>query len=144
MTADEFYEYAKNHGHQIDFLDLEECQAMSVEINGECFIGLSTSTPASREKELIAHELGHCEYAGFYNQATPLNTRARIEYRARKWQFCHLVPLGELREAIRKGITTPWDLAEYFDVSEEVIVEACAYYTSACGAIMDMDKSDNT
>ncbi len=91
------------------------------------------------KKELIAHELGHCEYAGFYNRLTPLNTRERIEYRARKWQILRLMPLGELREALKSGITAPWSLAEYFGVSEKFVLEACEYYTNACGTIIEED-----
>lgn len=139
MTRAEIFDYAERHGSTVIFTDLTENEAMSVEVGGEHYIGLDTMTPESSEKELIAHELGHCEYAGFYSRYTPMATRERIEYRARKWQFLHLIPLGELRDVLRHGITAPWELAEHFGVSELFVLNACEYYTNACGAIMEED-----
>ena len=137
MTESEIYDYAQQHGHEIFFKDLFESDAISVEVNGTCFICIDALTPKSSRKEVVAHELGHCEYSGFYRRDTPLNTRGRLEYRARKWAFLHLVPLGELREALKAGITAPWDLAEHFGVSEQFILDACEYYTNACGPITE-------
>lgn len=139
MTRSEIHDYAEKHGHKIIYTKLEEFHAISTEIEDNCYIGISDSIPESKETELIAHELGHCEYAGFYSRYTPMETRERIEYRARKWQYMHLIPLGKLREALKNGITTPWDLAEYFDVSEQLIRDACDYYTNACASIMGED-----
>lgn len=139
MTRNEMFEYARSKGHQVVFTRLVENEALSAEIDGNCYIGINKDLPETDETELLAHELGHCEYAGFYSILTPLNTRARIEYRARKWQFIKLVPLGKLREAIRKGITAPWDLADYFGVTEHFIYDACEYYTNACGAILEKE-----
>ena len=69
----------------------------------------------------MAHELGHCEYAGFYSRLTPMNTRERVEYRAHKWQLIHLVPLGELREALKRGITAPWELADILTYRKQLL-----------------------
>lgn len=137
MTRNDLLTYAQRKGHQVIFIDLHENEAFSAEIDGACYIAMDQLLPESDEAELIAHELGHCEYAGFYSRLTPLNTRARIEYRARKWQFLKLLPLGELRAAIKSGITAPWELAEHFNVSESFVMDACEYYTNACGPIME-------
>lgn len=139
MTKSELLSLAEIKGHEIIYMDFSINEAMSAEINGKCYIGLDALTPEADEKELLAHELGHCEYAGFYSRLTPMNTRERVEYRAHKWQLIHLVPLGELREALKRGITAPWELAEYFDVSEAIIMDACEYYTRVCGPIIDDD-----
>ena len=134
LTRNELFDYAKQKGHQVIFTKLQETGALSVELDGTCYIALDPADAGAAELEHLAHELGHCEYAGFYSILTPLNTRGRIEYRARKWQYRKLVPLGELRQAIRGGLTAPWELADHFGVSEELLSRACQYYADACGA----------
>jgi len=39
----------------------------------------------------------------------------------KKWQVFYLIPEEKFLEAVRRGITEIWELAEYFDVDEEVI-----------------------
>ena len=139
MTKNELLSLAERKGHEIIYMNFFKNEAMSAEVGGKCYIGLDSLTPEADEKELLAHELGHCEYAGFHSRLTPMNIRERVEYRAHNWQLIHLVPLGELRYALKHGITAPWELAEYFDVSESLIMDACEYYTRVCGSIMDED-----
>lgn len=97
--------------------------------NGKCgYIGLD---PGLRGKELrtrLAHELGHCEYGGFYTRLSPLDTVGRHEYRANKWAVERAVPFDELREAIRRGKATFWELSDYFGVTEDMIRFALTYY----------------
>ena len=84
-----------------------------------------------QEKEALAHELGHCEYGGFYNRYSKYDIRAKAERRADKWAFARLVPYGRLMQAVRHGVTEVWDLAELFDVSCEFMQRAIAYYKTA-------------
>lgn len=135
MTKNELFEFANRKGHEVIYQKFTENDAFSVEINGKCYIGLNHQLSETEETELLSHELGHCEYAGFYNVSTPLNTRGRIEYRAKKWQYNQLVPLEELRSEIAHGLTTPWELAEHFNVSEPFLQAACEYYINAFGSI---------
>ncbi|WP_087064238.1 ImmA/IrrE family metallo-endopeptidase [Intestinibacillus massiliensis] len=139
MTRNELFDFAKQKGHQVIFTELQANDAISIELHGLCYIALSTEDSEIEELENLAHELGHCEYAGFYSILTPMNTRERIEYRAKKWQYHKLIPLGQLRQAIRNGLTAPWELADYFNVSEDTVFKACEYYTNACGAILDSE-----
>lgn len=139
MTRLELYALAEANGHQVLLQAFSGLDAVSAEIGGTCFIGLRPDLPENEETELLAHELGHCEYAGFYSILTPLNTRGRVECRARKWAFLRLVPLGELRRALRGGITAPWELADHFGVSEPFLYAACAYYQNACGCILEAE-----
>ena len=41
-----------------------------------------------------------------------------------------LVPVDELEDAISLGYSEPWELAEYFDVTEDFIKKAVCYYTN--------------
>jgi hypothetical protein len=45
---------------------------------------LAKNLPRTEEKELAAHELGHCEYGGTYYRSTMYGLKARAEYRANK------------------------------------------------------------
>lgn len=40
-----------------------------------------------------------------------------------------LIPWGKLKQAVRDGMTEVWELAEYFDVTEDFMRWAIAYYT---------------
>ena len=39
-----------------------------------------------------------------------------------------LIPADELKDAFIHGITEPWELAEYFNVTEDYIQKAYRYY----------------
>lgn len=77
-------------------------------------------------KCVLAEELGHYFTGSTYNNKKQENYREKIEisrkeYRAKKWQVFYLIPEEKFLEAVRRGITEIWELAEYFDVDEEVI-----------------------
>jgi Zn-dependent peptidase ImmA (M78 family) len=92
------------------------------------FIALSKALHGVEEKEIAAHELGHCEYCGTYNRYSPFDISAKAERRADKWAYHKLVPPGELREAFKMGVVEAWELAERFEVSDEFMVRALEYY----------------
>jgi len=77
-------------------------------------------------KCVLAEELGHYFTGSTYNNKKQENYREKIEisrkeYRAKKWQVFYLIPEEKFLEAVRRGITEIWELAEYFNVEEEVI-----------------------
>ena len=77
----------------------------------------------------LSHELGHCVYGGFYNKYTPFDVRAQHENKANAWAVRRLIPWAKLKQAVKSGITEVWDLAEYFDVTEDFMRWAITYYT---------------
>jgi Zn-dependent peptidase ImmA (M78 family) len=94
-------------------------------------IGLSNSLFKSRAyfRCVLAEELGH--HFTTVGQAIPRTffhyshrnrlRIARAEYQAMSWAAQYLVPHKKLSEALKKGIIKRWELAEYFDVTEEMI-----------------------
>lgn len=74
-----------------------------------------------QERVHMAHELGHCITGSFYNVYTPYDVRAKHEYRADKWAVHELIPFEIFQRAIKAGNTEIWQLAEYFDVTEDFI-----------------------
>ncbi len=83
---------------------------------------------AAEERVHLAHELGHCETGSFYNVYSTLDIRGKQERRADGWAISRLMPFYELKNALNAGITEVWELAEYFDVTEDFIHKAVRYY----------------
>lgn len=95
-----------------------------------CAIALDTSrrrTEAEKKVDL-GHELGHCETGSFYNVQTKFEVRGKMERRANIWAIQKLVSADELHRAVSEGNTELWQLAEYFDLPEDFMEMAVAYY----------------
>lgn len=75
-------------------------------------------------KVILAHELGHHKRNAFYNISSTLETRERQEERATRWAVDTLLPAAEIKKAFKKGYTEAWQLAEYFDVTEDFVKDA--------------------
>lgn len=78
-------------------------------------------------RTVLAEELGH-HFTTAHNAVcrTYCNYRERIfvnkaEYQALKWAAEHLIPADQLAQAVGRGPLERWELAEYFDVTEEMV-----------------------
>ena len=131
VTNDDLYGIAERRGHVVVCESLTETPSFSLQTNKRCYIAIDQRLNVQQEREALAHELGHCEYGGFYNRYSKYDIRAKAERRADKWAFARLVPYGRLMQAVRHGVTEVWDLAELFDVSCEFMHRAIAYYKTA-------------
>lgn len=80
------------------------------------------------EKSLMMHEMGHYHTNAYYNFESKFELKCRKEYRAQRWAVMHYLPLEELLDATHKGNTETYELAEYFDVTEEFIIAALDIY----------------
>ena len=106
------------------------CKSVSVQADGSCAIALDPSVCdiGPMERTHLSHELGHCLTGSFYNQSSSHDLRRRHEIRADKWAIRQLVPAHKLDEAIADGRTEIWELAEYFNVTEDFMRKAVAYH----------------
>jgi len=129
VETSDLYQLAADHRHQVHSFPLKESDACSVELNQRCYIALSDRLSGKKEKTQLAHELGHCEYAGFYNYHSPFEIRSRCETRADRWSILKLIPVDELRDAIRGGCSNVWELSEHFGVTEDFMTKAIKFYT---------------
>lgn len=84
MTNEALFAIAEAKHHNVDFQPLENCKSFTIQ-SKRCYIVLSSSLTRVGEKEALAHELGHCEYGGFYNEYSSFDIRAKAERRADKW-----------------------------------------------------------
>lgn len=128
MTTDTLLTLAQAKQHEVIYT--HSSSAFSVELE-KCYIAIPTTLDRKHEKQALAHELGHCEYGGFYNRYSKYDIRAKAERRADKWAFSKLVPYGQIMEAVHQGFTEVWELADHFDVSCEFMSRAIEYYKTA-------------
>ena len=71
MTTNALYSIAEEKGYQVYGVPLSELKSFAIE-DGGCYIALSSDLSGQQEKECLAHELGHCEYAGFITAILPM------------------------------------------------------------------------
>lgn len=125
------YQFAEENGIPVYWFNLDQAESLSFcGPEGECAIAMNPwhLPSVAEEKVKLAHELGHCETGSFYNKYAALDIREKHEHRADKWAIEHLVPAADLRQAAREGHTELWDLAEYFDVTEDFMQKAVWYH----------------
>lgn len=77
---------------------------------------------------ILSEEIGHYETSvgDILDLSRPAN--AKQESIARKWAFRKILSKDKILEAVRRGNTELYDIAEYLDVSEEFLKEAMKYY----------------
>lgn len=128
MKTDDLYLLADEDG--IDVVEMPmEWKALSVYMNGSCAVAIDTDGMTdAEEKTALAHELGHCETLSFYNVNDTAETKRRCELRADRWAMEKLIPVEDLLDAFRRGIHEPWELAEEFNVTEELVRKTLTRY----------------
>lgn len=107
---------------KIDFFPMEEVKVVSIPKS----IALNPNkVETNRElKVMLAHELGHQKRNAFYNIRSTQETRKWQEERATRWAVDTLIPFDDIKKAFKKGYTEIWELADYFDVTEDFIKDA--------------------
>lgn len=127
----ELYDLAEAHKVPVYWFDLQSTKSLSCRLEdggGAIAMNPWSMTSLADEKVKLAHELGHCETGAFYNRYSSFDLRAQHERRADKWAIKKLIPKDELYAAISNGHTDVWDLAEYFNVTEDFMKKAIEFY----------------
>ena len=127
------YDYAEQQGIDVDWFPSVQTVSMSLPLpDGTCCIAIDPwkIETLAQETVTLAHELGHCETGSFYNRYAALDLVQKHENRANRWAYKKLVPRGELIRAYLAGYRETWELAEYFQLPEDFIRSAIAYYQS--------------
>lgn len=133
MELLELYQLADAEHIPVYSYDLPQTHSLSLMNNdGSCAVAIDPFglNSTKDEKIRLAHELGHCVTGSFYNRYSDFDIKAKSEWKADKWAIKKLIPKDELQAAFEQGYTEPWDLAEYFNVTEEFIIKAVNYYRS--------------
>lgn len=128
----DIYRIAEQENIPVDHFPLEKREALSLmDEDGCCFIALDPSqvTSEADERAKLAHELGHCLTGAFYNRYSPLDCRRRHENTADKWAVQQLVAEEALDDAVARGCTDLWELADHFGIPESMMKKAVCFYT---------------
>lgn len=131
MNLIDLYEYAEQHGIDIDWFAMQRAESLSMPLGDDNYgiaINPKKVKTLSEEKCCVAHETGHCMTGSFYNRYSPYDVRKKHENQADKWAIHHLIPEDQLQDAVENGYTTVWELAEYFDVTENLMKKAICLY----------------
>ena len=113
----------------LDYCSLPLNGSVSFEDRDKRYIIMDEADMTEPERKVhLAHEIGHCMTGAFYHPYSPLETRSRCEYKANMWMAQRLIPKADLQQAFEKGITEVWELAEYFEVTEDLVRFACYEY----------------
>lgn len=134
MISDKLYLEAEQSGITVLCgAELPLTKSVSLTLpDGAMFIGIDDSVMQSRAEERVhlAHELGHCVTGAMYNIRCPIMPRQRYERIADAYAIKKLVDEDELRRVIdeREGDISVWELSEWFDVTEDFMRKALAFY----------------
>ena len=127
----DLYDLAEIHNIGVYWFDLGAAESLSLQMeDGSCAIAMDPwrLPTVADETAKLAHELGHCETGSFYNRYAARDVRQKHENRANKWAYKKLIPEDELKNAVRQGYHEPWELAEYFGVTEAFLRGALEFY----------------
>ena len=82
----------------------------------------------NKEKKCIAEELGH--YFTTIGDILNLEIKSNKKQgnKSKNWAFKKLVPFDELVSAFQSGYVNVYELAEYFDVTEDFMKESILFY----------------
>ena len=127
MHVHKLYNIAEKYDIMVGAKDLP-LPSMAVEVYGIKAIALRHDLTAEQERVCLAHELGHHVKGALYKKDTLVFTRGQCEYKADKWAVHKLIPIRSLYAAFRKGYVQIWQLAEYFDVTEEFVQRTIEIY----------------
>lgn len=128
METNRLYRIAEENGIVIDRISLPMNLSASVMCENKMYVAIDKDIRGAEERVCLAHELGHCQTASFYNIFAPLDVRGKHERRADRWAIKRLIPPTKYKDAIRNGYNDIYSLAEYFDVTADFMQKAVDYY----------------
>lgn len=107
------------------------------------FLDIDRIRTVQQELVAVGHEWAHIATGSTYTMgATPAMIQA-AERKATRAQIKKLLPFEEMRAAMEAGYVEPWELAEYFEVTEDFVQEAINYYTGPCGLCFQKNLPDD-
>ena len=130
MDLKELYKIAEEKNVKVMDFSLPENKSVCIEVDDGCFVGVDPAVFSStrEEKVVLAHELGHIETGGFYAVGSNSAVRSKQEAKAEKWTINSLVPLDELKKAIKNGCCDVQSLDEHFEVTEKFMYDVILHY----------------
>lgn len=137
MTTEGLLELARRHNHVIvpppREATIDSCALVMPDGIVAVLVDEERCQTKAEYREKLSHELGHAERHAFYTRLSAPAARLRAEETARRWSWRTMVPPDELFRQMERGLRTPWELAEYFNVPQKMVTEAVTYYRDVLG-----------
>ena len=77
-------------------------------------IDRSKCKTAAQERTVLAHEAGHYMSGAFYRAYSPFEVKEQAEHRAFAASVEKYLPVNEILNCYKMGMTENWEIAEYF------------------------------
>ena len=131
----DFYSYCKENNITVLPFDNAPCKGTTMRDADlyAIFLDFTKISSTRQLKGVCCHELGHVATGALHKIESPFETVERSEYRANRWSAETFLTVEDFKEAFADGYTEPWELAEYFDLPEEDITKALAYWSECKG-----------
>lgn len=127
----DFYTYCNEN--DIDVIPYNSCPSEGATIRDgneyAIFLNFGKIQSLRLLRGVCAHELGHAATGALHKVSSPFELVERSEYRSNRWMAEHFLTADSFRIAFSAGYTELWQLAEYFDLPEEDVKNALAYWT---------------
>ena len=131
----DFYHYCKDH--QVDVIPFDRCPQPAATVRDQgcyaVFLDFTKIRSARLLRGVCYHELGHIATGALHKVDSPYELVERSESRAIAWSAKTYLTEERFRAAFAEGYTELWQLAEYFDLPEQDIQAALAYWTQRKG-----------
>ena len=135
VNLSQLYNIASDNNIEVDNFDTKAVDSFSMP---HIIVLNKKGLKRTLDKKMhMAHELGHCLTWSFYHSTSKYDTRSRMECRADRWVIHNLIPFFEFYAALQSGLSENWQLAEYFEVTEDYIIKAKTMYEQK---IYDLQK----
>ena len=92
------------------------------------FVDSSQFRSTSEECVAVAHDAGHIMTGTTHRVNSRLDLITRHENRADRWAIQKLIPVCDFDQAVGSGLTEVWQLADFFNVTEEFMRKAICLY----------------
>ncbi len=114
-------------------LQNKDTKSLSIKLNDSgtwgIFFDPARLQTTSEAKVAVLHECGHYCTGSTHAVSSPFDLVEKHEYSADKWAVRNGISEEELDVAVAEGYTEIWELAEYFNVTEEFMRKAVCWYT---------------
>lgn len=135
----DFYNHCRKN--DIDIIPFAGCPSPGATLRDgsdyAIFLDFTKIRSARLMRGVCVHELGHAATGALHKVSSPFETVERSEYRAHRWAAENCITEADFRDAFAAGCTELWELAEYFDLPEEDIKIAYAYWADRRGIDFD-------
>ena len=120
METEKIEQMIIQSGATINEFSFTEINGVIIEQDG-LHVGIRKNLEARERKAILAHELGHIKKGGLYRIDTPPLLKQKAECLSDRYAAELLASPEDVRTALKHGIRSAWELADYFAIPYDVM-----------------------